>query len=290
MPAACRCCATASSWPVWQPPARRSARSCRRGSPPRWSAPRASRANPEDLLVAYAMDVTYVGQHGDDRARWEARFGDLVVSPDDSLGMKAAPVASRQHELSWAISLCDRVVAAAEAARAPGLRRRRRPRWRPHPAGPDGRRRRRGSGRRPGDCLRGGTVRDPERAPGPRPTATAAASRAAPDAAPFLAAPGGLPLGWTVGSSAAWPSAASTRRCAQGRWSAGRVRVTGTASPVRVAMLGCGAIGSLYAAHLAQRHGVEVWAGGFRGRSHGGRPARRAARDRDADSSPRCAQ
>ncbi len=71
-------------------------------------------ANPEDLLVAYALDVTYVGQHGDDRARWEARFGELVVSPEDSLGMKAAPVASQQHELSWAISLCDRVVAAAE--------------------------------------------------------------------------------------------------------------------------------------------------------------------------------
>ena len=43
-------------------------------------------ANPEDLLVAYALDVTYVGQHGDDRARWEARFGELVVSPEDSLG------------------------------------------------------------------------------------------------------------------------------------------------------------------------------------------------------------
>ena len=71
-------------------------------------------ANPEDLLVAYAMDVTYVGQHGDDRARWEARFGDLVVRPEDSLGMKAAPVASQQHELSWAISLCDQVIAAAE--------------------------------------------------------------------------------------------------------------------------------------------------------------------------------
>ena len=71
-------------------------------------------ANPEDLLVAYALDVTYVGQHGDDAKRWEARFGDLVVAPEDSLGMKAAPVASHQHELAWAISLCDRVVAAAE--------------------------------------------------------------------------------------------------------------------------------------------------------------------------------
>ena len=34
-------------------------------------------ANPEDLLIAYALDIPYVGQHGDDRARWQARFGDL---------------------------------------------------------------------------------------------------------------------------------------------------------------------------------------------------------------------
>jgi len=32
------------------------------------------------------------------------------------------------------------------------------------------------------------------------------------------------------------------------------------AAPVRVAVLGCGAIGSLYAAHLARVDGVEVWA------------------------------
>lgn len=72
-------------------------------------------ANPEDLLVAYALDIPYVGQHGDDRARWEARFGDLVVTPEDSLGMKPAPASSGQHELSWAISLCDAVMAAASA-------------------------------------------------------------------------------------------------------------------------------------------------------------------------------
>jgi 2-dehydropantoate 2-reductase len=35
--------------------------------------------------------------------------------------------------------------------------------------------------------------------------------------------------------------------------------VTGT-GPVRVAVIGCGAIGSLYAAHLARVPGVEVWA------------------------------
>ena len=34
----------------------------------------------------------------------------------------------------------------------------------------------------------------------------------------------------------------------------------GQAGPVRVAVIGCGAIGSLYAAHLARVPGVEVWA------------------------------
>ena len=36
--------------------------------------------------------------------------------------------------------------------------------------------------------------------------------------------------------------------------------VSGGAGPVRVAIIGCGAIGSLYAAHLARAPGVEVWA------------------------------
>lgn len=75
-------------------------------------------ANPEDLLIAYALDIPYVGQHGDDAARWETRFGDLVVAPEDSIGMKAAPPASRQHELVWARSICDAVM---EAARDRGL-------------------------------------------------------------------------------------------------------------------------------------------------------------------------
>src|SRR6266699_4251827 len=39
----------------------------------------------------------------------------------------------------------------------------------------------------------------------------------------------------------------------------GRV-MTSDAGPVRVAVIGCGAIGSLYAAHLARVPGVEVWA------------------------------
>lgn len=72
-------------------------------------------ANPEDLLIAYALDIAYVGQHGDDAARWKARFGDLVVSPGESLGMKPAPRAAEQRELAWARELCERV--CAEAAR-----------------------------------------------------------------------------------------------------------------------------------------------------------------------------
>ena len=41
-------------------------------------------ANPEDLLIAYALSTPYVGQHGDDQARWQARFGDLTVRPSQS--------------------------------------------------------------------------------------------------------------------------------------------------------------------------------------------------------------
>ena len=76
-------------------------------------------ANPEDLLIAYALGVPYVGQHGDDRARWQARFGDLVVAPTESLGTAPAPAAARQLQLAWARALCDRVL---EAAAERGLR------------------------------------------------------------------------------------------------------------------------------------------------------------------------
>jgi uncharacterized protein GlcG (DUF336 family) len=72
-------------------------------------------ANPEDLLIAYALGVPYAGQHGDDQKRWEQRFGDLVVDPADSLGTAPAPPASHQAQLGWAKALCD--AAMAEAAR-----------------------------------------------------------------------------------------------------------------------------------------------------------------------------
>ena len=70
-------------------------------------------ANPEDLLVAYALGVPYAGQHGDDAKRWAERFGDLVVEPADSLGMAPAPAARRQAQLDWAKALCDAAIAAA---------------------------------------------------------------------------------------------------------------------------------------------------------------------------------
>ena len=76
-------------------------------------------ANPEDLLIAYALGIPYAGQHGDDQKRWEQRFGDLVVDPADSLGMAPAPPASRQAQLDWAKALCD---AAMDAASRRGIR------------------------------------------------------------------------------------------------------------------------------------------------------------------------
>jgi uncharacterized protein GlcG (DUF336 family) len=76
-------------------------------------------ANPEDLLIAYALGVPYAGQHGDDQKRWEQRFGGLAVDPADSLGMAPAPAAHRQAQLDWARGLCD---AAMDAASRRGVR------------------------------------------------------------------------------------------------------------------------------------------------------------------------
>ena len=70
-------------------------------------------ANPEDLLIAYALGLPYTGQHGDDGKRWEQRFGDLDVDPADSLGLAPAPPAEHQAELAWATALCDAAMDAA---------------------------------------------------------------------------------------------------------------------------------------------------------------------------------
>jgi len=84
------------------------------GADPRALSADGRPANPEDLLIAYALRVPYAGQHGDDQKRWEQRFGDLVVDPADSLGMTDAPPASRQAQLDWARALGDAVLAEAE--------------------------------------------------------------------------------------------------------------------------------------------------------------------------------
>ncbi|CAN5283610.1 hypothetical protein BH09ACT1_BH09ACT1_09720 [soil metagenome] len=70
-------------------------------------------ANPEDLLVHYAMRLPYVGQHGDDFARWAVTFGAWTDDVGEGLGMADAPPASRQPEHDWAIRLADEVIAEA---------------------------------------------------------------------------------------------------------------------------------------------------------------------------------
>ena len=69
-------------------------------------------ANPEDQVVAHALDVPYVGQHGDDKPRWEARYGewqDHAAPPP-----VAVPGASAQPELAAAVALTERVLASGQ--------------------------------------------------------------------------------------------------------------------------------------------------------------------------------
>ena len=70
-------------------------------------------ANPEDLLIHYALGVPYVGQHGDDAARWDRSFGPFPADAPEGLGMAPAPTASRQPEHEWALALADRAIALA---------------------------------------------------------------------------------------------------------------------------------------------------------------------------------
>jgi uncharacterized protein GlcG (DUF336 family) len=88
------------------------------GVDPRIVSAEGKPANPEDLLIAYALGIPYVGQHGDDEARWKQRFGELALAPEDSLGMAEAPPATDQPELDWARALSARVL---EVAAAQGL-------------------------------------------------------------------------------------------------------------------------------------------------------------------------
>jgi uncharacterized protein GlcG (DUF336 family) len=70
-------------------------------------------ANPEDLLIAYALGLPYVGQHGDDVARWATSFGEFPNDAPEGLGMAEAPRASHQFEHEWALGLSDAVLREA---------------------------------------------------------------------------------------------------------------------------------------------------------------------------------
>ena len=71
-------------------------------------------ANGEDLLVHYALAVPYVGQHGDDLARWTEAYGPFPEDCGPGLGLAAPPAARRQEEHAWARALGDRAMAEAE--------------------------------------------------------------------------------------------------------------------------------------------------------------------------------
>ena len=70
-------------------------------------------ANPEDLLIHYALGLPYVGQHGDDYARWNTSFGEFPRDAPEGLGMADAPRASHQDEHEWALELADAVLREA---------------------------------------------------------------------------------------------------------------------------------------------------------------------------------
>jgi uncharacterized protein GlcG (DUF336 family) len=74
-------------------------------------------ANPEDLVVHYALGVPYAGQHGDDEQRWRTAFGEWPGDRGDQgpagRGMAGAPPARQQHEHQWAVLLADQVMAEA---------------------------------------------------------------------------------------------------------------------------------------------------------------------------------
>jgi uncharacterized protein GlcG (DUF336 family) len=71
-------------------------------------------ANPEDLLIHYALGLPYVGQHGDDFARWATSFGEFPADAPTGLGMAPAPNATNQPEHDWAVALADEVIAEAQ--------------------------------------------------------------------------------------------------------------------------------------------------------------------------------
>ncbi|MGH3124707.1 MAG: heme-binding protein, partial [Streptosporangiaceae bacterium] len=71
-------------------------------------------ANPEDLVVHYALGVPYAGQHGDDEKRWRDAFGEWPSGELEGRGMAAAPTAQAQPEHRWAVALANQVMAEAQ--------------------------------------------------------------------------------------------------------------------------------------------------------------------------------
>jgi uncharacterized protein GlcG (DUF336 family) len=69
-------------------------------------------ANPEDQVIAYALGVPYVGQHGDDRPRWEQRYG--AWQDDAAPPPVTVPPASGQPVLDAAVALAERVLASGQ--------------------------------------------------------------------------------------------------------------------------------------------------------------------------------
>jgi uncharacterized protein GlcG (DUF336 family) len=70
-------------------------------------------ANPEDQVIAYALGVPYVGQHGDDLPRWEQSYGafDAAGFPGSVLEPRAA---AAQPFLDRAVRWADAIVGFSE--------------------------------------------------------------------------------------------------------------------------------------------------------------------------------
>ena len=68
-------------------------------------------ANPEDQVIAHALGTPYVGQHGDDEARWQARYGEWTEQHPESLPPEAARA---QPVLDRAVALAGRVLGTGQ--------------------------------------------------------------------------------------------------------------------------------------------------------------------------------
>ena len=97
-------------------------------------------ANPEDQVIAHALGVPYVGQHGDDLPRWEARYGAWRTVPRSEPGTPPAPRSSPAGPRPRAVELADAGALRRRAGRRRGGRPPRRggARWTAADAAPTG--------------------------------------------------------------------------------------------------------------------------------------------------------